>query len=92
MTGGLADDFILQKADGVTIFWDATQGGNGWKDFATIGPAWDFAGFNDLNGDGRDDVVLQNDNGLAIYWTGSNWVDLGSTLIGTEMVGTGVFP
>ncbi|MEY4850442.1 MAG: hypothetical protein RLZZ331_1446, partial [Pseudomonadota bacterium] len=92
VTGGLADDFILQKADGVTIFWDATQGGNGWKDFATIGPAWDFAGFNDLNGDGRDDVVLQNDNGLAIYWTGSNWVDLGSTLIGTEMVGTGVFP
>jgi hypothetical protein len=36
--------------------------------------------------------VLQKDNGLAIYWTGSNWVDLGSTLIGAEMVGTGVFP
>jgi hypothetical protein len=92
VTGGLADDFILQRTDGVTIFWDATQGGAGWKDFATIGPAWDFAGFNDLNGDGRDDVVLQNDNGLAIYWTGSTWVDLGSTLIGTELVGTGVFP
>jgi Ca2+-binding RTX toxin-like protein len=92
VTGGLADDFILQRNDGVTIFWDSTQGGNGFRDFATIGPAWNFAGFNDLNGDGRDDVVLQNDNGLAIYWTGSNWVDLGSTLIGTELVGTGVFP
>jgi hypothetical protein len=92
VTGGLADDFILQRNDGVTIFWDSTQGGNGFRDFATIGPAWNFAGFNDLNGDDRDDVVLQNDNGLAIYWTGSNWVDLGSTLIGTELVGTGVFP
>ena len=92
VTGGLADDFILQRNDGVTIFWDVTQGGQGFRDFATIGPAWDFAGFNDLNGDGRDDVVLQNTNGLAIYWTGSNWVDLGSTLIGTELVGTGVFP
>ncbi|WP_310475484.1 pre-peptidase C-terminal domain-containing protein [Sandarakinorhabdus sp.] len=92
VTGGLADDFILQRTDGVTIFWDATQGSNGFRDFATIGPAWDFLGFDDLNGDGRDDVMLQNDNGLAIYWTGSTWVDLGSTLIGTELVGTGVFP
>jgi Ca2+-binding RTX toxin-like protein len=92
VVGGLADDFILQRNDGVTIFWDATQGSNGWSNFATVGPAWDFLGFDDLNGDGRDDVVLQNDNGLAIYWTGSNWVDLGSTLIGTEVVGTGVFP
>ncbi|WP_310475485.1 M10 family metallopeptidase C-terminal domain-containing protein [Sandarakinorhabdus sp.] len=92
VTGGLSDDFILQRNDGVTIFWDATQGVNGWKDFATIGPEWNVAGFNDLNGDGRDDVILQNDNGLAIYWTGSNWVDLGSTLIGAEVVGTGVFP
>lgn len=92
VVGGLADDFILQKNDGVTIFWDTTQGGSGFSDFATIGPEWDFAGFNDLNGDGRDDVILQNDNGLAIYWTGDNWVDLGSTLVGTELVGTGVFP
>ena len=92
VVGGLADDFILQRNDGVTIFWDATQGSQGFRDFATIGPTWDFLGFDDLNGDGRDDVVLQNDNGLAIYWTGSNWVDLGSTLIGTEVVGTGVFP
>ncbi|WP_310476886.1 hypothetical protein [Sandarakinorhabdus sp.] len=92
VTGGLADDFILQRTDGVTIFWDATQGAQGFKDFATIGPAWDFAGFNDLNGDGRDDVILQNDNGLAIYWTGSNWIDLGSTLAGADLVGTGVFP
>lgn len=89
---GLADDFILQKADGVTIFWDATQGGQGFRDFATIGPAWRFAGFDDLNGDGRDDVVLRDTGGLAIYWTGNNWVDLGSTLIGAELVGTGVFP
>ncbi|WP_310475458.1 hypothetical protein [Sandarakinorhabdus sp.] len=92
VTGGLADDFILQRSDGVTIFWDATQGSQGFKDFATIGPTWEFLGFDDLNGDGLDDVVLQNSNGLAIYWTGSNWVDLGSTLIGAELVGTGVFP
>jgi hypothetical protein len=92
VTGGLADDFIFQRNDGVTIFWDTTQGGQGFRDFATIGPAWKFAGFDDLNGDGRDDVLLQNNNGLAIYWTGNTWVDLGSTLIGAELVGTGVFP
>ncbi|WP_310475797.1 hypothetical protein [Sandarakinorhabdus sp.] len=43
-------------------------------------------------GTGKAGVVLQNSNGLAIYWTGSNWFDLGSTPIGTELVGTGVFP
>jgi len=91
VVGGLADDFILQRSDGVTIFWDVTKGGQGFRDFATIGPQWRFAGFDDLNGDGRDDVLLQNTQGLAIYWSGSNWVDLGSTLIGTELVGTGVF-
>jgi hypothetical protein len=93
VTGGLADDFIFRNANsGVTIFWDTTQGNAGFKDFATIGPAWDLLTIKDLNGDSREDIVFQNDNGLAVYWTGTNWVDLGATLIGTELVGTGVFP
>ena len=92
VVGGLADDFIFRNSNnGVTIFWDTTDSAGGFHDFATIGQGWNLTKVSDLSGDGRDDVVYQNINGLAIYWSGTSWVDLGSTLIGAEMMGTGLF-
>jgi hypothetical protein len=92
VVGGLADDFIFRNSNtGVTIFWDTTDNTGGFHDFATIGQGWNLTKVSDLSGDGRDDVVYQNANGLAIYWSGNSWVDLGSTLIGADMMGTGLF-
>jgi hypothetical protein len=92
VVGGLADDFIFRNSNtGVTIFWDTTDSVTGFHDFATIGQGWNLTKVSDLSGDGRDDVVYQNTNGLAIYWNGNAWVDLGSTLVGAEFMGTGLF-
>ena len=92
MVGGLADDFIFRNRNtGVTIFWDTTDSTGGFYDFATIGQDWSLTNVSDLSGDGREDAVFQNTNGLAIYWDGNAWVDMGSTLIGTNMIGTGLF-
>lgn len=92
VVGGLADDFIFRNpTSGVYLFWDVTQGGQGFRDFATIAQGWNLLTISDLGGDGRDDVVFQNTNGLAVYWSGTNWVDLGSTLAGTQLQGTGMF-
>lgn len=91
VVGGLADDFVFRNANtGVTIFWDVTQGGQGFRDFATIAQGWNILAISDLSGDGRDDVAFQNTNGLAVYWTGTNWVDLGSTLVSAQVLGAGV--
>lgn len=91
VVGGLADDFVFRNATtGVTIFWDVTQGGQGFRDFATIAAGWNILAISDLSGDGRDDVAFQNTNGLAVYWTGTNWVDLGSTLTSGQTLGAGV--
>jgi hypothetical protein len=71
------------------IFWDATAGAAGWRDFATIAPGWSISGFHDLDGDARADVLLQHSSGDAIYWTGSTWGSLGNVLSGATFHGAG---
>lgn len=87
---GPEDEFLLMNNNRTVIFWDPTKGGSGWQDFATLAAGWTLLAVSDLSGDARDDIILQNTSGAAIYWTSSGWVDLGATLMGNELIGTGV--
>jgi len=87
---GAADFLLFNTESRILLFWDATPGGAGFRDFITLSSSFSVAGSGDFNGDGRDDVLFRSDAGQHLYWNGTGFTDLGDVIAsGVSLVGVG---
>jgi len=91
VVGDAAEDMVFRNSQSnATLVWDVAKGGAGFRDFAMLTQDWTVRAFQDLTGDGLDDLLVQHTGGNSAYWNGTAWVPLGGALADVSVVGVGV--
>ncbi|HYE50812.1 MAG TPA: calcium-binding protein [Azospirillaceae bacterium] len=91
VTGDAAEELVFRNSQSsATLVWEMAKAGLGFRDFAMLTQDWTVRAFQDLTGDGLDDLLVQHTGGNSAYWNGTAWVPLGGALADVSVVGVGV--